>query len=103
MVIDPTDLRSDSMFSLQGRTAVLTGASGFLGRTFCRVLLANGARVVALGRSERLQTEAEAWANEFGSEKIAVERIDMYDAAALNVLCDRIAAREERLDVLINN
>jgi NAD(P)-dependent dehydrogenase (short-subunit alcohol dehydrogenase family) len=103
MVKDPADLKSDAMFSLHGRTAVLTGASGFLGRTFCRALLANGARVVALGRSERLQTEAEAWANEFGREKIAVERIDMYDASALNALCDRIAAREERLDVLINN
>jgi len=103
MVKDPADLKSDAMFSLHGRTAVLTGASGFLGRTFCRALLANGARVVALGRSERLQTEADAWANEFGREKIAVERIDMYDASALNALCDRIAAREERLDVLINN
>jgi gluconate 5-dehydrogenase len=103
MVIDPADLRSDSLFSLDGKTAVLTGASGFLGRTFCRALLANGARVVALGRSVRLQTEAEAWANEFGRDKIAVERIDMYDAVALNALCDKIAARERRLDVLINN
>lgn len=103
MATSTTDLKLDSLFSLEGRTAVLTGASGFLGRTFCRTLLANGARVIALGRSERLQSEAEAWAKEFGREKIAVERIDMYDAAALNALCDRIAAREERVDILINN
>jgi NAD(P)-dependent dehydrogenase (short-subunit alcohol dehydrogenase family) len=103
MVTAITDLKLDSLFSLEGRTAVLTGASGFLGRTFCRTLLVNGARVVALGRSERLQSEAEAWAKEFGREKIAVERIDMYDTVALDELCDKIAAREERLDVLINN
>jgi NAD(P)-dependent dehydrogenase (short-subunit alcohol dehydrogenase family) len=98
-----TDLTLESLFSLQGKTVVLTGASGFLGRMFCRALLANGARVVALGRSERLRTEAEAWAAEFGGDKIAVERIDMYDVAALNQLCDAIAERERTIDVLINN
>ena len=84
MAIASNDLSSNSLFSLHGKTAILTGASGFLGRTFCRALLVNGARVVALGRSERLQTEVAAWASEFGAEKIAIERIDMYDVVALN-------------------
>jgi NAD(P)-dependent dehydrogenase (short-subunit alcohol dehydrogenase family) len=103
MTLSSDELKLDSLFSVRGKTAVLTGASGFLGRTFCRTLLANGARVVALGRSERLKTEAAAWADEFGADKIAVEQIDMYDAAALNALCVEIAGREERIDVLINN
>jgi NAD(P)-dependent dehydrogenase (short-subunit alcohol dehydrogenase family) len=97
------DLKSDALFSVEGKTAVLTGASGFLGRTFVRTLLANGARVVALGRSERLQKEAEGWAGEFGADKIAVERIDMYDTAALNHLLDRIAESEKTVDILVNN
>jgi NAD(P)-dependent dehydrogenase (short-subunit alcohol dehydrogenase family) len=97
------DLRSGTMFSLEGKTAVLTGASGFLGRTFALALLANGARVVALGRSERLKVEAAKWAAEFGAEKIAVEQIDMYDREALEALCKRIAAQEKSIDVLINN
>lgn len=96
-------LTLNSLFSLEGKTAVLTGASGFLGRTFALALLANGARVVALGRSDRLQQEAARWAEQFGSDKIAVEQIDMYDSAALNQLCDRIAAREASLDILVNN
>jgi NAD(P)-dependent dehydrogenase (short-subunit alcohol dehydrogenase family) len=58
MPITAADLKLTSLFSLEGKTAVLTGASGFLGRTFALALLANGARVVALGRSDRLQTEA---------------------------------------------
>jgi NAD(P)-dependent dehydrogenase (short-subunit alcohol dehydrogenase family) len=97
------DLKLDQLFSLEGKTAVLTGASGFLGRTFALALLANGARVVALGRSDRLQDEAKKWAAEFGADKISVEQIDMYDVAALNDLCDRIAAREKSIDILINN
>jgi gluconate 5-dehydrogenase len=103
MPISAEDLKLNSLFSLEGRTAVLTGATGFLGRTFALVLLANGARVVALGRSARLHTEAATWASQFGAEKIAVHQIDMYDVAALNQLCDDIAAQEKSVDILINN
>ena len=103
MALSAKDLSLNSLFSLEGKTAVLTGASGFLGRTFALALLANGARVVALGRSERLQTEAKGWANEFGADKISVKQIDMYDTAALNDLCDAIAAEETTIDILINN
>ncbi len=103
MPLTAQDLSTQTLFSLQGKTAVLTGASGFLGRTFALALLANGARIVALGRSDRLRSEAAAWANEFGQDKIAVHQIDMYDVAALNDLCTRIAAEEPSIDILINN
>ncbi len=103
MPITAEDLKLNSLFSLEGKTAVLTGASGFLGRTFALALLANGARVVALGRSERLQTEAAAWANQFGADRISVRQIDMYNVAALDELCKGIAAEEKSVDVLINN
>jgi NAD(P)-dependent dehydrogenase (short-subunit alcohol dehydrogenase family) len=103
MPITTADLKRDTLFSLEGKTAILTGASGFLGRTFALALLANGARVIALGRSDRLQTEATAWANQFGADKISIEQIDMYNVEALNTLCDKIAAEEKSIDVLINN
>ena len=103
MPLTASDLSLTSLFSLEGKTAVLTGASGFLGRTFALALLANGARVVALGRSDRLQSEAKAWAKEFGASKISVHQIDMYDVAALNNLCTHIAAHEKSIDILINN
>ena len=103
MPLSADDLSRQSLFSLEGKTAVLTGASGFLGRTFALALLANGARVVALGRSDRLQAEAATWANQFGADKISVHQIDMYNTSALNDLCDGIAAEEKSIDVLINN
>lgn len=103
MPLTAHDLERSNLFSLEGKTAVLTGASGFLGRTFALALLSNGARVIALGRSDRLQTEAHKWAAQFGEDRIAVEQIDMYDAEALNRLCDRIAEREPSLDILVNN
>jgi gluconate 5-dehydrogenase len=97
------ELKTAALFSLDGKTAVLTGASGFLGRTFALALLANGARVVALGRSDRLQREAGSWADQFGSNKVAIHQIDMYETDALNDLCDRIVAEEPQLDILVNN
>jgi NAD(P)-dependent dehydrogenase (short-subunit alcohol dehydrogenase family) len=96
-------LKSSQLFSVAKKTVVLTGASGFLGRTFVRTLLANGARVVALGRSERLMREAEGWSREFGNDNISVHRIDMYDVPALNQTLDRIVSHERSIDVLVNN
>ena len=103
MPLNAQDVSLNTLFSLEGKTAVLTGASGFLGRAYALTLLANGARVVALGRSERLLTEAKGWAHEFGQDKVAAHQIDMYDAPALNALCDQIAEEEKTIDVLINN
>lgn len=92
-----------SLFSLEGRTAVITGATGFLGRTFTNVLLENGARVIALGRSTRLDELTADWSQRFGSERVSSFRIDMYDLTAFTRVLDGIAEREARLDVLVNN
>lgn len=103
MPLDTSELKSSELFSVQGKTVVLTGASGFLGRTFARTLLTNGARVVAIGRSERLMREAEKWSGEFGVESVAVHRVDMYDLPALSETFDRIIDNERSIDVLVNN
>ena len=97
------NLQANQLFSLEGKTAVLTGASGFLGRTFAAALLANGARVVALGRSERLQTEAARWSLEFGADRVRACQVDMYDRAALEATLADIVASESFVDILVNN
>jgi NAD(P)-dependent dehydrogenase (short-subunit alcohol dehydrogenase family) len=96
------NLDAESLFSLNGKTAVLTGASGFLGRTFARTLLDNGARLVAFGRSERLDRLGEQWASDFGPERVRVLRVDMYDLPALSNALDRVAT-DEQVDILVNN
>jgi NAD(P)-dependent dehydrogenase (short-subunit alcohol dehydrogenase family) len=96
------NLKAGSLFSLEGRTALLTGATGFLGRTFARALLSNGARIVALGRSDRLHILTSEWAHDFGSDQVRSHQVDMYDLPALEDLLERIAG-EEAIDVLVNN
>jgi gluconate 5-dehydrogenase len=95
-------LAASSLFSLEGRTALLTGATGFFGRTFARTLLSNGARLIALGRSDRLDELSSEWARDFGAERVRSCKVDMYDLPAFSLVLDEIAAHEE-VDVLINN
>ena len=103
MPLASAQLKSSELFSVSGKTVVLTGASGFLGRTLVRTMLANGARVVALGRSERLLREAEGWVAEFGTGNVSVHRVDMYDLPTLSRTLDHIVEQEQSIDVLVNN
>jgi len=96
-------LQASSLFSLEGKTALLTGASGFLGRTFGRALLTNGARLIALGKSERLETQVAGWASEFGADRVRSCRVDMYDFPALEKVLDEIIASESLVEILVNN
>ncbi len=96
-------LLAQNLFSVAGKTVVLTGASGYLGRTFSLALLENGARLIALGRSERLLTEAAAWQKQFGADRAEAHRVDMYDLEKLGQLFESIAARGHPIDVLVNN
>jgi NAD(P)-dependent dehydrogenase (short-subunit alcohol dehydrogenase family) len=98
-----SELHRNELFSIEGRTAVVTGASGFLGRTLCETLLVNGARVVAVGRSPALLQATEDWARRFGPDTVIAERVDLHDAPAIEASLRGLAAREERIDVLVNN
>ena len=103
MSVTLQDLSSSEIFSVRGKTAVVTGASGFLGRTFVRALRANGARVVALGRSERLIREVETWKAEHGDNSCVGYQLDMFDSGALACVLQKIVSEERSIDILVNN
>jgi NAD(P)-dependent dehydrogenase (short-subunit alcohol dehydrogenase family) len=97
------NLQAESLFSLNGKTALLTGASGFLGQMFGQVLLENGADLVALGRSEKLDTQVSQWTSEFGADRVHGYRVDMYDLKALEKAINNIVASKLFVEILINN
>jgi NAD(P)-dependent dehydrogenase (short-subunit alcohol dehydrogenase family) len=85
-------------FRLDGRVAIVTGASSGLGARFARVLDAAGAKVVLVARRlERL----EALASELG-DALPV-RCDLQDTDALDDVVRGALDRYGRLDVLVNN
>lgn len=87
---------------MKGKTALVTGASGFLGNMFVTALLKNEANVVAIGRSQKLEERLTIWQAEFGRERVHSHRVDMYDLKALAEVADGIASQYS-VDILINN
>jgi NAD(P)-dependent dehydrogenase (short-subunit alcohol dehydrogenase family) len=85
---------------LDGRVAIVTGASSGLGRRFARVLATNGVRVsVTARRAERL----EQLQSEFGSDQIHVVSGDICNEAFPAQLVESTVERFGRLDILVNN
>jgi 3-oxoacyl-[acyl-carrier protein] reductase len=90
------------MFSLAGRTALVTGAGRGVGRGIAKVLAAQGARVavndVDAARAEATAKEVEG----SGATALAVP-FDVTDPAGLDAALQRIAARLGPVDILVNN
>lgn len=90
------------MFRLDGRVAIVTGASSGLGVAFAQALAEAGADVV-LGarRTELLQTTADL-VTAHGRRALCV-RTDVADAASCQALVDAAMAEFGHVDVLVNN
>jgi NAD(P)-dependent dehydrogenase (short-subunit alcohol dehydrogenase family) len=89
-------------FSMQGRTALVTGASSGLGRHFALTLAAAGAKVaIAARRTDRL----EALAAEIRKAGGVVEPVplDVTDPSAVTAAFDKAVAVLGPLDVVVNN
>jgi 3-oxoacyl-[acyl-carrier protein] reductase len=85
-------------FSLEGRTAIVTGASRGIGFAIARSFIDAGARVVITARGEEALRAAAA---ELGPWAIAVP-CDNADPAAITAMVER-AAQLGPIDILVNN
>lgn len=86
-------------FDLTGRTAIVTGAAGLLGRQHCRALAEAGALVVA---ADRDLGACESVAEELGSAVMAIPA-DVADPGSVRNLLDEVLDHTGRVDVLVNN
>jgi 2-deoxy-D-gluconate 3-dehydrogenase len=84
---------------LEGRVAIVTGASRGLGRAAAVALAAEGAHVYGVARSvDQLESLREE-----GEGRIEVAACDMLDLGAVAALPGRAIERFGRLDVVVNN
>ena len=85
-------------FRLDGRVAIVTGASSGIGRRFAQVLADQGATVLAAARRvDRLDDLAGT------SDRIHAAGCDVGDDAQLEQLVERAVADFGRIDVVVNN
>ena len=90
------------MEQLRGRTALVTGASGGIGRKIARRLAGEGTNVVVSGRREEALAEAVDELRELGVEAEAIAA-DLGDLSQVDPLVERCEAALGPIDVLVNN
>ncbi|MFE2062674.1 SDR family NAD(P)-dependent oxidoreductase [Streptomyces sp. NPDC059467] len=83
--------------TLEGRTALVTGGGGPLGRAFALALADAGARVVLAGRNGQALAEAAAKVGEAARTAVC----DVSDPASVRALADGLA--DEDVSLLVNN
>lgn len=88
--------------SLSGRTALVTGASGGLGRHFALVLAAAGARVAVAARRMDALEETRAAVEAAGGSAVALA-MDVTDPASVARAVAEAADALGGIDILVNN
>ena len=93
---------TNPLFSLEGRTALITGSSRGLGLAIATGLAEAGARVVLNGvDGARLEVSAEALRAR--GHTVTAEAFDVTDEAAVNAAFARLDAAGVAIDILVNN
>lgn len=89
-------------FSLEGQTAVVTGASGGIGAAGAAALAQAGANVALVGRN-RAKLETAARAVEGAGRKSLIVEADVTDEAAVQGLVATVTKTFGGVDILFNN
>ena len=88
--------------SLAGKTVVITGATGGLGRNICRYLLKMGADIIMVNRSEeKSQALLKSLQADFPQAEISYLLCDLEDLRQVRGLCETL--RQLPMDVLMLN
>ena len=90
-----------STTGLEGRVALVTGASGGIGRAITLELARRGARIWA--HFHRNLAKAEAAVERLPGKSHRLVQADLLDPEAVRAMVDEVVSESGRLDVLVNN
>ncbi len=91
--------QSFELFSLKGKTAIVTGGTGLIGKKHCEALALAGANVVVADISAE---SSQAFAETLGENCIGLS-VDVTNSESLENAKKAIIARFRTIDILVNN
>jgi NAD(P)-dependent dehydrogenase (short-subunit alcohol dehydrogenase family) len=95
-------MTTQNPFNLDGKVALVTGASGAIGRDICLALATAGADVIVSGRnSERLKKTAKRVAD--CGRRSSIIAADLADHSDVQKLAEKSLAAFDHVDILVNN
>ncbi len=98
-----TERSISQLFDLRGRTALLTGAGGWLGSTMARSLAEAGASVIATSRDlKRAEAVASSLPSSGGQNHFGIAINHLDDSSIQTGFTDALL-RAGRIDILVNN
>ena len=92
-----------NLFSIQGKTALVTGGSRGIGEMIAAGFLSQGAKVyISSRKADTCQATAQRLSDTYGGQCIALPA-DLSKLAGVESLAAQLAAHESKLDILVNN
>ena len=95
-------MKAAEIFNLNGRVALVTGASSGLGQRFAEVLAANGAAVALVARRADKLNDVKAKIEKAGGQAVAIEA-DVRDRAQMTRAFDQAEQALGTVTILVNN
>lgn len=91
------------LFSLEGKTAIITGATGILGKHFCRGLAEFGSNVVTVDLSAKTCSNfAKELESDYGIKALGIA-CNVSDPASVHAMVRKTVGRFGKIDILHNN
>ncbi len=91
----------DALFSLENKTALITGGSGILCGAIAKGMALRGAKVALLGRTPAKVQAATGEIKASGGKALPLVA-DVLDAEALQAACDTLIGEWGKIDILVN-
>jgi 2-deoxy-D-gluconate 3-dehydrogenase len=96
-------MQFNDLFSIKGKTALVTGGSRGIGEMIAGGFLANGAKVyISARKADVCSATAKRLSEAYGGECIALTA-DLSQLAGVESLTKQLSERESTLDILVNN
>ena len=90
------------MFNLENKTALITGASGYFGQSFSKLLIDYGANVIILDRDNNIYDLANTLSEQYSNKIIIPIKADLYDEKNTKYVIEK-SINNLNVDILINN